>query len=95
MDKNFLKATSKSVAGKTLFYIFEFTALAFFVIEFILAIILGANAGFSSFLSATMNAIVYTLIIFALGKIIDLLYLKNDSNKTKEPKVEIIETEDK
>lgn len=95
MNKNFLKASSKNRIGKTLFYIFEFSALAIFAIQFILSIIAGARAGFGIFIESFVSAFVYTLIIFALGKIIDLLSCKQyddieeaEKESTKENKEE-------
>lgn len=91
MNKNFLKASSKNRIGKTLFYIFEFSALAIFTIQFIIAIIAGATSGsFGIFVESFVSAFIYTLIIFALGKIIDLLACKQyddaDETEKEEPK---------
>lgn len=76
MIKNFLKASSKNHVGKTLFYIFEIASLAIFVIEFIMAIIVGAQTSFGNFVVAFVSGAIHMLIIFALGKIIDLLACK-------------------
>lgn len=80
MEHNFLKPSCKNLAGKTLFYIFEIASLVIFVIQFILAIIVGAHFGFLNFVEAFCSGIINLLLIFGLGKIIDLLYVGKDSN---------------
>ena len=87
MDKNIFKATTNNKTGKILFYIFEISALVFFVIQFILCIIAGARAGFGVFVESFLNTVVYTLFLYAFGKIIDLLSGKqkdktNTNNET-------------
>lgn len=46
------------------------------MIEFILAIVYGVKYGFGSFISTFVSGIVHCLIIFGIGKVIDLLAYK-------------------
>ena len=83
MENNFLKASSKNKAGKILFYIFEIAAACIGFILFIMSIVNAATfENFSIFIDGFLNVVMSTLIIFGIGKVIDLLYCANDSKKT-------------
>ena len=78
---NIIKPCTKNKGGRTLFYIFEIASVAFFAIMFIAGIVVGALS--SSFLGFFQYFMVGTVLLFAmygLGRIIDLLYTKNECN---------------
>ncbi len=79
MQNNIFVAQSKNTAGKTLFYMFEFAALVVALFEFILGIYSAAVGGnFMSFISYLTQAIIYSLILFGIGKLLDLHCAKAD-----------------
>lgn len=79
-----LKANSENKIGKTIFYVFEGCALAVGVILLILGIYYSAQyQSFTTFLEYLANAVVNTLIVFGLGKVIDLMYAKKDGKCCK------------
>lgn len=85
MDKNIILSACKSSAGKLLFYIFEIAALVIGVISLVIAIYSSATtASFLVFVSGLVSAVINTLVIYGIGKIIDLLYLKSESTKVEE-----------
>ena len=89
---DFFKAETQNKSGKTLFYIFEICALVVGVLSLIMAIYYGAvYQSFIAFLSYLIPVIVDTLIVFGIGKVIDLLYCKKECKKQEQP----AKTEDK
>lgn len=73
------KASSENKVGKTIFYVFEGCAGFVGLVMFILSIYYSAQlSSFVVFLEYFLNAIVNTLIIFGLGKVIDLMLAKRD-----------------
>lgn len=78
------KASSKSKFGKTIFYIFEISALVVGILLFILAIYnASVSNNFMTFLNGFTTMIASTLTIFGLGKICDLLYCRREENKSQ------------
>ncbi len=91
--KEIFTANSKSKAGKIIFYTFEIAALVVGVLSLILSIytaaIYGGGAGFMSFLSGLATLAFDVLVLFGIGKIIDLKMAKKDSKEeTKKDKSE-------
>lgn len=87
MEGNFVKASSKNTNGKVTFYIFEFAALAVFAIYFILGIIFAAkSSSFAVFVEAFVQSIFYGLVLYGLGRLIDLKLAKADCCEKKEEK---------
>lgn len=86
--KELFTATSKNKTGKTLFYIFEIAALVVGVIMLIIniysAAIYGGSAGFMAFLSGLASLAFDVLVLFGIGKIIDLKMAKKDAKEQKE-----------
>lgn len=79
MEKNIFKPMSKNKAGRTLFYIFEIAALCIGAILFIAAIASAiASSSFIAFITGLMNSAVFTLILYGIGRIVDLLYSMNE-----------------
>ena len=73
------KAQSTNKTTGLLFYIFEICAAAYFFVAFILCIVGAAQAGsFGLFVEAFLTTIFNTLVLFGLGKIIDLLGTRNN-----------------
>ncbi len=94
MKNNLFTPVCKNNVGKTLFYIFEISALVIGVILFILAIVTAAQAhSFGVFVSGFVTAVINLLVIYGIGKIIDLLYLKVEG-KNSEDDVVIEDKED-
>lgn len=74
----------KSESGKVIFYIFEICALVVAVLYFILAIYLAAEyQSFLYFVNEIPTIIVNPLIIYGIGRIIDLMCYKADCKKAE------------
>ena len=86
-NKNILKPHTQNTAGKVLFSIFEIAALCVGALLFILGIIYAAKgAGFEAFIEYLVRAIFYLLVLYGLGKVIDLLSCKGDHHHKHEEK---------
>lgn len=71
----FFKPTTTNKAGRVLFYIFEIFAACVLLLGFILSIVASVlQKSFMSFVADFMQVVYQTLIIFGLGRIVDLLY---------------------
>ena len=72
---NLIKPTSESKSARIVFYVFEITAAVYFLVMFIVGIVdaSGRFGNFGTFLSDFFNGIVYGLILYGIGRIIDLL----------------------
>ena len=82
---DFFKAETQNKTGKTLFYIFEICALVVGVLSLVMAIYYAAvYESFIAFISYLIPVIVDTLVVFGLGKLIDLLYCKKDCKKQEQ-----------
>lgn len=74
------KASSKSAVGKTIFYCFEISALVVAILMFVLAIYnASVSSNFMVFLKGLESMILDTFTLFALGKIIDLLFCRKEA----------------
>lgn len=79
------KAETQNKAGKTLFYIFEVCAVIVGILSLVMAIYYAAiYESFVAFISYFIPAIVDTLVVFGLGKLIDMLYCKKDCKKQEQ-----------
>ena len=79
MENNILKPTCENKAGRILFYIFEIAALAVCALYFLIGLIDAIQWGsFMTFLNGLVQGAIYLLLLYALGRIIDLLYRKNE-----------------
>ena len=79
MENNILKPTCENKAGRALFYVFEIVALAvaaLYVLEGLVWVFQGA--AFSLFLGNLVQGAIYMLLLYGIGRIIDLLYHKNE-----------------
>ena len=86
MGNNLFKSYSKDNVGKITFYIFEFAALAIWAAYFIFAIVdIARGADFFWFLQELIQGFFTGLVVFGLGRIIDVLCAKNQKNETKQP----------
>lgn len=87
--KNLFKANSESKTGKTIFYIFEISALVVGVLMLIFGIyeasLYHGADGFMIFLRDLANIAFDVLVIYGIGKIIDFLYCKHEA-KSKDTK---------
>lgn len=89
MGDNLFKSYSKNNVGKITFYIFEFAALAILAAYFIFAIVdIARGADFFWFLQELFQGLFTGLVVFGLGRIIDVLCAKNETKKTSEDKEE-------
>ena len=71
---DFFKSTSKNKIGQTTFLVFEILALVVFIIYTIINIYNAAiTQSFAVFVSGLLNSLIYTSIVFGMGRIIDLL----------------------
>ena len=71
---NIFKAQSNNKTTGLIFYVFEICAAAIFFIMFILSIIYAVQmSSFAIFIETILTAIFYSLVLFGLGKVIDLL----------------------
>lgn len=87
MENNFLKPCSQNKGAKALFYIFEISALCVGVLMFITSIIIVAQGwGFASFIQSLCETVLFTLVLFGLGKMIDLLSCKHEHHCQKDKK---------
>lgn len=79
-----IKASSKNTVGKAIFYTFEICALVVGVFTLILGIYSGTElSSFFAFLQYFVSAITNTLLIYGLGKVIDLMYARKDGKCCK------------
>ena len=79
MEKNIFKPASKNKAGRTLFYIFEIAAVCVGFILFITAIVSAVTASsFLVFMSGLLDVVIYTLVLYGIGRVVDLLYCMNE-----------------
>lgn len=86
--KEIFTPSSKSKAGKIIFYTFEIAALIVGVLSLILCIytaaIYGGGAGFMAFLSGLATLAFDVLVLFGIGKIVDLMMAKKEAKQQKE-----------
>ena len=86
------QAETQNKTGKTLFYIFEICALVVGVLSLVMAIYYASvYESFVAFISYFIPVIVDSLVVFGLGKLIDLLYCKKECKKQEQKP----QTEDK
>ena len=79
MENNILKPTCESKAGRVLFYVFEIAALVVACVYFLMGLVDAIQVGaFSLFVNGLVSAVIWLLVLYGLGKIIDLLYKKNE-----------------
>ena len=72
----------KSESGKVIFYIFEICALVVAVLNFVLAIYFAAEyQSFLYFVNEIPTIIVNPLILYGIGRIVDLMCCKADCKK--------------
>lgn len=81
---------NKKGAGMILFYVFEAFALLLAFVGFIIAIIQAVDySSFMVFVQSWLSTLGTALIIFGVGKIVDLLYYAHVKTENKEtPKEE-------
>lgn len=81
---NIFKAETQNKTGKTLFYIFEICALIVGFLSLVMAIYYAATyESFMAFVSYLIPAIVDTVVVFGIGKLVDLLYCKKECKKAE------------
>ena len=81
MNNNILKPNTENKAGRITFYVLEISALAVFCIMFISAIVIAALASsFLSFIQWFIMGTVAALVLYALGRLIDLSYVKAENS---------------
>lgn len=84
------KPVSENKAARLAFYIFEFASLAIFALGFIICIVEAVNySSFLWFVESLISVCVNTLIVYALGRLVDLGYAKVckcNEKKTEEKK---------
>ena len=86
---NIFTPNSKGTAGKVTFFIFEIAALVVFAFFFIFAIIDAARLdSFVLFMQEFFQGVIYTLLIFGFGRVIDLLYSQTEGKAEKKEKKE-------
>ena len=79
-----LKPATKNKVGQFLFYFLNLTAVIFFGVMFLLEVINAAQGGgFWWFLQSVLQSFVYAMIIVALARIIDLLYVQVEGKVCK------------
>ncbi|MBQ8468439.1 MAG: hypothetical protein IJ542_01635 [Clostridia bacterium] len=81
MENNIFKPTCENKAGRILFYTFEIAALVVFAINLILGLVVAIQvSSFATFISGLIGSVIYALGIYAVGRVIDLLYKLNEKN---------------
>ena len=76
--ENIFKPTTENKCGRVLFYIFEIAALAIGVLYFIMGLVDAIQfSSFAAFISGLLSGVLYMLLLYGIGRIIDLLYTKN------------------
>ena len=76
--ENIFKPTTENKSGRVLFYIFEIAALAIGVLYFIMGLVYAIQlSSFAAFVSELLAGVLYMLLLYGIGRIIDLLYTKN------------------
>ena len=79
MENNIIKPTCENKAGRILFYIFEIAALAVCALYFLIGLIDAIQLStFMLFVNGLMQGAIYMLLLYGIGRIIDLLYHKNE-----------------
>jgi len=79
------KASSTNKTGKAIFYTFEISALIVGILLFILAIYNASISGkFMVFLQGLTTTVFCALVLYALGKICDLLFSKKDIGQNQQ-----------
>lgn len=74
---NIFKAQSSNKTTGLIFYVFEICAAAIFFVMFVLSIIYAVQmSSFAVFIETILTAIFNSLVLFGLGKVIDLLDAK-------------------
>ncbi len=82
---NIFKPQTENSVGKAIFYIFEVCAIIVGLCSLILTIYYTVNYNsFMAFISYLTPTIVDTLVVFGIGKLIDLLYCKKSCNAPKQ-----------
>ena len=75
--ESIIKPTTQNKTGRLTFYIFEIAGAAFFGILFIAAIVVAAlTRSFMTWLEYFMAGIIICLVLYGLGRLIDLSYTK-------------------
>ena len=96
MEGNFVKAYSKNTTGKVTFYLFEIAALVVCALYFVLSIVRAVQFGdFVTFLEYFMQGVIYGLILYGLGRLIDLKLAKEDHCEHKEERKTAAKKEEK
>lgn len=85
MIDNILKPVSTSKGGKTTFYIFEISALVIGAFFIILSIYNAAQShSLITFIYEVIQGAIYTLIVYGIGRIIDILNAKGCCKKQEQ-----------
>ena len=78
------KPQSKNKNARMFFCIFELAAFAYFFVTFILGIINATQIGdFGLFVESFFGALMTSLIVWGIGKIIDCLCVREENNKNE------------
>lgn len=86
---NIFTPNSKSTAGKVTFFIFEIAALVIWAAFFIFAIVdIARGADFFWFLQQLIQGLLYGLLVYGFGRVIDLLYSQSEGKAEKKEKKE-------
>lgn len=79
MFNNLIKPVTNNKTGKVTFYIFEITAAALAFLTFISSIVMAAiTKSFMTFLEYFLIAVFVFLLVYALGRIIDLNFANTE-----------------
>ena len=79
MENNILKPTCENKGGRVLFYLFEIAALVVGALYFLFGLVDAIQySSFGAFASGLLTGVVYLLLLYGVGRIIDLLYHKNE-----------------
>ena len=85
--ENIIKASSKNKAAQVTFYVFEICALVLAAYSCIMGLVYAIEGrSFMTFVNGLMQAVYEFLIIYGLGRIIDLLAAKKESKTEKQDK---------
>ena len=83
---NIFKPQTENKVGKAIFYIFEISAIVIAFLYLVLTIYYTANLGsFIVFVTYLLQTVFNTLVVYGIGKIIDLHYCKNSCNTQEKP----------
>ncbi len=80
--ENLFKASSKNKTARVTFYLFEIAALVIGVILLVMGLANSINySSFAVFIDGLVSAVMNMLILYGIGRVIDLLAAKGEKNE--------------